>query len=151
MPASSFDLGDIATDPMITPRFAVEIGSQTVAYFTEVSGLQAEIEVFDYQEGGLNSVTHKLPVRAKFSNITLKRGVLGTDNRLWDWFKNAMNGQIKREHVSIILFAQDYTVVRKWDLNNAYPVKWVLPSFKAGDSAVSIETLELAYDGFDTG
>lgn len=135
-------------DPIIISRYVVELGAESVGYFTEVSGLEAQIEVFEYQEGGENSFTHKLPVRTKFSNVTLKRGVLGTDNRLWDWFKSATQGKIERQNISIVLYSQDYQEIRRWNLTDAYPVKWTLPQFRAGDNAVAIEALELAHTGF---
>lgn len=135
-------------DPHIGFQFTVEIGGMDVAYFTEVTGLQAEIEVFEYQEGGENSYTHKLPVRAKFSNITLKRGIILDDNRLWDWFKNATQGKIERQSISIRMLLRDYSEARRWNVLDAYPVKWNLPSYKTTDNTVAVETLELAHRGF---
>jgi phage tail-like protein len=37
----------------------------------------------------------------------------------------------------------------RWSFQNAYPVKWVGPELKADGSAVAIETIELAHNGFD--
>ena len=138
----------MAVDPVIVTRFVIEIDKKAVGYFTDVSGLQVEIEVFPYQEGGENSYEHKLPGRTKFSNITLKRGVVSTDNDLWKWLYGAIYGQILRRPVSIRMLNQDYTDMRRWDLEGAYPVKWSLSDFKSGDSSVAIETLELAHNGF---
>jgi len=138
----------MAENPIIVSRFIIEIDKQAMGYFTDVSGLQAEIDVFLYEEGGENSHVHKLPGRAKFSNVTLKRGVVSTDNNFWQWIYGAMYGQIQRRPVSIRMLNQDYTDVRRWDLEGAYPVKWSLSDFKASDSAVAIETLELAHNGF---
>lgn len=144
MPARRMDLDD----PLITCRYVVDIGGQEMGYFTEISGLQAEVEVFEYQEGGENSYTHKLPVRAKFSNITLKRGVVADNTYLWDWFKSAMQGQFERRHISIIEFGQDFSETHRWNIIDAYPVKWTLPQYKASENAVAVETLELAHRGF---
>ena len=57
--------------------------------FQEVSGLSAELGVEEVTEGGENRFPHRLPTRAKYSNLTLKRGLL-TDSRLIDWCKNAI-------------------------------------------------------------
>jgi phage tail-like protein len=61
-------------------RFAVELKGVTEALFTECSGLQIELEVQEWQEGGLNNVVHRLPGRVKTApNLVLKRG-LATDD-----------------------------------------------------------------------
>jgi phage tail-like protein len=39
-------------DPVLAFHFAVEIGGLFVAGFSDVSGLQAEIEIQEYREGG---------------------------------------------------------------------------------------------------
>ena len=61
-------------DPLTTRKFFVEIGNIVRAEFSEVSGLNAEVEVLSYEEGGKNGFVHKLPGRVKFPNVTLKRG-----------------------------------------------------------------------------
>ena len=133
-------------DPLTTRKFFVEIGNIVRAEFSEVSGLNAEVEVLSYEEGGKNGFVHKLPGRVKFPNVTLKRGT--TDSlELWDWFVQAVNGKIERRDVGILLYNQEGQAEREWTLERAYPVKWTGPDFKAGDNAIAIETLELAHEG----
>lgn len=133
-------------DPLTTHSFAVEVGRIQHALFSEFSGLQAEVEVFDYQEGGCNDFVHKLPGRVKFTNITLKRGVAYTDE-LWRWFEDVINGKVKRQDVSVVIYNANHKEVKRWNFSRAYPVKWVGPAFKASENAISIETLELAHEG----
>lgn len=133
-------------DPATTHCFAVEIGKIQQALFSELSGLQAEVEVFPYEEGGCNDFVHKLPGRTKFSNITLKRGVTSTDD-LWQWFHNVVEGKVERKEVSVVLLDGAQRQVKRWNFSSAYPVKWVGPALKAGENAISIETLELAHQG----
>jgi phage tail-like protein len=35
----------------------------------------------------------------------------------------------------------------RWTLTDALPVKWVAPTLRASESAVAVETLELAFQG----
>lgn len=136
-------------DPLSTRKYFVQIGSILEAEFSDVSGLNAEVEVFPYEEGGVNGFVHKLPGRMKFPNITLKRGV--TDSlELWNWFVKATNGQIERRDVGILVYDLVGKPVKVWNLERAYPVKWTGPDFKAGDNAVAIETLELAHEGLSS-
>jgi phage tail-like protein len=57
-------------DYLTAYHFTVEVEGIAQAQFTECSGLQAEAEVFSYEEGGCNDYVHKLPGRIKFSNLT---------------------------------------------------------------------------------
>ncbi len=133
-------------DPVTTHCFSIEMGSIQHAVFSECSGLQAEIEVVPYEEGGCNGFVHKLPGRTKYSNITLKRGVVSSDD-LWEWFQEAARGEVTRREVSVVLLDGAQRQVKRWNFSGAYPVKWVGPAFKGGENAISIETLELAHEG----
>ena len=131
---------------MTTRKFFVQIGNILEAAFSDVSGLNAEVEILSYEEGGCNAFVHKLPGRVKFPNVTLKRGV--TDSLdLWNWFVQATNGKIERRDVGILLFDQEGNQKRVWNLERAYPVKWTGPDFKSGENAIAIEVLELAHEG----
>ena len=65
-------------------QFPQSIAIEVVIYlpsiggFSEVSGLDSSIEIFDYKEGGRNDYVHKFATRASFGNITFKRGVAVT-------------------------------------------------------------------------
>jgi phage tail-like protein len=139
-----------------TMCFYVEIQSLTVAAFSECSLPQMTMETYPYKEGGNNTLTHQLPGRSTQGNVTLKRG-LGRrstqktgpwDNDLWKWYCDAIQGTIRRHTFSIILYdVRNGERVASWDVIDAYPVKWTGPTFKANESAIAIETLELAHRG----
>ncbi len=138
---------DSSQDPIVGFRFGVEINSIVHGWFTECSGLTIEREVFSHKEGGNNDYEHKLPGGIKCSNITLKRGI-ASDDVLWQWFQKGLyDGQVQRYNVSIILYNGSLTQSRRWDLENAYPIKWTGPDFNAEGNQVAIETLEIVYHG----
>lgn len=138
-------------DPYLVHRFAVELGGVHVAGFGELSGLTVQTEVFEYKEGGLNTSTHRLPGRTSYSNVTLKWGSTD-DYTLWDWYYAVATSQqiaALKKAVSIIQFDSEHTEVRRWNLRDAFPVKWVGPNFNTAQSQVGIETLEIAFADFD--
>ncbi len=143
-------------DPFATCKFHVEIGDIKEAAFNECSGLEMATDVFEYQEGGLNEYTHKLPGRTKLSNVTLKRG-FAISNELYKWYlemeKGLLTGDgITRKQVTITVYsAVEPKESTNWTLQDAFPVKWVGPTFKAGEAAVAIETLEFAHHGITSG
>src|SRR5690349_4702920 len=86
----------------ILTAFHFYVDGTPAAVFTEVSGLEVEIEVMNYEEGGRNDIVHRLPGRRKVSDITLKSGIT-TSNELWKWFNKVLQGEFERHHVSIVL------------------------------------------------
>jgi phage tail-like protein len=140
----------VLTDVHPARRFYVQIEGYTQAVFTEVSGLQVEMQVFEYQEGGNNGFIHRLPGPVKVSNITLKRG-LTTSNEFFKWCMKVASDQVERKHLSILLFDTHGDEVIRWNFHNAYPVKWIGPQFNSTSTATAIETLELAHEGLELG
>jgi phage tail-like protein len=134
-------------DPFPSFNFAVEIHGIVSAGFSEVSGLQAEITVQEYQEGGVNDYVHKFWGPAKYpANLVLKRGITDTTD-LWSWYCDVMRGKVQRKEVSVVLMNSAGEEQRRWTFQNAYPVKWAGPGMRATASEVAVETLELAHEG----
>jgi len=116
-----------------------------VGYFTEVSGLGAEIETMTYTEGGRNDSVHKLPTRMKHPNLVLKRGVT-TVKDLQEWLQDSFMGPDRKE-ITLTMYNQALEKVRAWSFKDAYPVKWTGPSFNAGQNAVATEAIEIVHSG----
>lgn len=116
--------------------------------FQDVSGLSAEMGIEEIQEGGENRFTHRLPTRAKYSNLILKRAML-TDSGLIKWFVDAIeNFEFSPSTVLVKLLDQDHEPMVTWNFIKAWPVKWAVSDFKATENAIAIETIELAYQYF---
>lgn len=136
-----------AADYGVLFRFRLAINGTIEAEFNEMGGLSMEREVKQYQEGGTNDFVHVLPGRVKYSNLTLKRGMTNSA-KAWNWFQTGLyDGQVKRQKVSIEQLDEKHKVIRRWDVTDAFPVKYVTSEFKTGNSALMIETLELAHHG----
>jgi phage tail-like protein len=138
-------------EPMVSSKFWVEVGSIHQAIFTECSGLALQTEMFEYKEGGLNSYTHKLPVRTSVGNVTVKRGIVEND-QIWAWYNDVVAGTIKRLDVVIYAYenkmqAQSSAMIT-WTLKEALPVKWSGPGFKASESQIAVDSIEFACKGF---
>ena len=71
-----------------------------------------------------------------------------TDSKtLWEWYSKVIDGKIERKNVSIVLYDQQGSEVKRWSFERAYPTKWVGPGIKSDENAVAIETLELVHEG----
>jgi phage tail-like protein len=120
-----------------------------VAGFSECSGIDASFEVMELKEGGLNSHTWKLPVRASQSNITLKHGAIYLYDDLWDWHYSWVQGQGTRKDGLIVLNDNSGQPAKIWKFSNGIPVKWTGPTLNAAQSTVAIESLEIAHEGLE--
>jgi phage tail-like protein len=135
------------SDPYLSFNFLVEIEGMLVGGFTEVTGLQVEVEVEDYREGGLNTYIHKLAGPARYpSNLVFKHGL--TDATvLWDWHQEVVQGNIRRKNGSIVLLDSAGEEKWRWNFAEAYPVRWSGPDLRASTAEVTVETLELVHRG----
>ncbi|RAQ97519.1 phage tail protein [Thermogemmatispora tikiterensis] len=140
----------MATEAYPGCRFYVLFEGQAQGVFTEVSGLQVEMDVLEYQEGGNNGFVYRLPGFTKVSNLTLKRG-LTTSNEFYRWLADVASGRLKRRHISVVMYDVAGKELMRWNFLNAYPVKWVGPQLRAPDNTAAIETLELAHEGVTLG
>lgn len=134
-------------DPLLGYNFAVEIEGLVAGGFSEVTGLEVELEVQEYREGGVNGFMHKRAGPARYaSNLVLKRGM--SDNKvLWNWYWDVVQGVVNRKNVSILLLDQGGDEKLRWNFEQAYPVKWSGPDLRATANEVAIESLELAHKG----
>ncbi len=130
-------------------RFVVELDAMLVAGFSEVHGLEAQTEVEEIREGGVNGYVHRLPKGTRYPSIVLRRG-MSSSQELWNWYDAASQGNVTRKSGSIILIKQDGVELCRWNFFDAYPIKWSGPSLNASSSDVAIESVELAHNGIKT-
>lgn len=128
-------------------HFQVQWGGTRIG-FMEVSGLDIEIEAISYREGSSpEDSSRKLPGLRKFSNITLKRGIVAGDNEFFDWINTKRIGSIERRDVVISLLNEDHAPVVIWKLKNAFPVHYYGPVLLSNDGNPAVETLVLTHEG----
>jgi phage tail-like protein len=134
-------------EQQMTPAiwFDLKIQGITIGYYTEVSGLSAEVETLSYNEGGMNEFVHKLPTRVKYPNLVCKRGITSAAD-LQKWFQKS-HTKANRVDVTLTMLDQSRKTVRTWSFVNAFPVKWTGPNFNASQSSLATEAIEIAHEG----
>ncbi|WP_423126893.1 phage tail protein [Gaoshiqia sp. Z1-71] len=136
--------------PPLAFHFKVEFTNLKSEYeFQSVSGLTIDFDTEEFAEGGENRFKHKLPVRTKFPNLVLKRGLL-TDSSLAKWCREALEDfNISPTDLTISLLNEEHEPLMTWNVVHAYPLKWAMADFNAEESKMVIETIELAYNYFN--
>ncbi|MBS1140582.1 MAG: Conserved hypothetical phage tail region protein [Proteobacteria bacterium] len=133
--------------PLPVFHFRVEWGGTRIG-FSEVSGLTQEVQAIEYRDGSFPEYSSiKMPGLRKYSNITLKRGVIKSDNDFFKWLSTVTMNTVERRDLTISLLDEAHNPVMTWKVNRAFPVKVEGPQLKAAGNEVAIETIELAHEG----
>jgi phage tail-like protein len=135
--------------PPVAFHFSVNFGiSGSETHFQEVSGIESSLETTTFKEGGENRFHHTLPVRAKYPNLILKRGMI-MDSAIVDWCRKAIeNLDISPTSVQVTLLNENHEPLAAYNFINAWPVKWAISTLDAEKNAIIIETMELSYQYF---
>lgn len=122
--------------------------------FQECSGLEVEMDVQQYQEGGRNDGIIQRVGRAKYTNIVLKRGMFygdaGQVNRdLWRWIQGVVAGErpvVRYDGIVEVMSVGD-DVVATWVFDRGLPAKVRGPELNAKTGEIAIEELHIAHEG----
>jgi phage tail-like protein len=118
--------------------------------FSDVSGLGVDISYSEYRNGNekFNTV-RKVPNTHKLDDITLKRGLVGSDD-LFTWIKTVRDGTADPRQVTITLLDEARQAVATWTLRNAQPKKWSGPTLAAkGGGEIAMEELHFVHEGIE--
>ncbi|MFC5219674.1 MULTISPECIES: phage tail protein [Streptomyces] len=122
--------------------------------FQECMGLESEMEVSEYPEGGRNDGVIQRVGRMKVAKLVLKRGMVvdGTGKvvpELWTWIAEVTSGvrPVRRYDGLVQLLDAGQQSVAVWSFRRALPAKVVGPQLNARTGEVAIEELTLAHEG----
>lgn len=118
--------------------------------FSDVSGLGLEVNYSEYRNGNeMFNTMRKVPNTHKLDEVTLKRGLVGSDD-LFAWIKTVRDGTADPRQVTITLLDEARQAVATWTLRNAQPKKWTGPTLAAkGGGEVAMEELHFVHEGIE--
>lgn len=140
--------------PPVGFHFKVEVlglpPGEADSRFTEVSGLSVELVTEELAEGGEHRFVQKYPVRAKYPELTLKRGLL-VSSEVINWVRQCIEDfQIEPRNIDVKLLNEEHEPLLTWHVIGAYPTKWTVSDLNATNNAIVTETLQLHYQYFTT-
>jgi phage tail-like protein len=122
--------------------------------FQECSGLEVEMDIQDYMEGGRNDGVIRRAGRAKYSPIVLKRGMFfasgaGVNRELWTWIQGVVSGvrPIARYDGIVQVINVGDEVAATWVFDRGLPARIRGPELNARTGEVAIEELHIAHEG----
>lgn len=133
--------------PGTSIRYEIEIDDVSFSSFTAIEGLEFEVEVFEWNEGGNNGHVHRLPGRRKYKNVKLTRPVDRESQAISGWFSRLAD-RITPTTATVKLMDANAAEIARWDLRGVWPVKYTGPSLDSDNAAVMKESIEFSHDGF---
>jgi phage tail-like protein len=137
-------------DPYRGYNFKLEISGTNVGGFRECSGLTLSTDAVDYREGTDKQMSvRKLTGLRKYTNITLKRGVV--DLQTYNLYAPTLTGAEVRVHGAVTLQDEEHGDKLRWEFENGWICKWDGPSLNATGNDVAMESIEICHEGLTFG
>jgi phage tail-like protein len=116
--------------------------------FSDVSGLVTETVVAEYRNGNFKeNHVKKIPLMHKVGDVTLKRGVVDS-NEFFAWIKQTREeGHKAQRNVVITLNDETGSPVRSWKLQSVIPLKYTGPTLAGKGGDVAMEEIVLSAEG----
>ncbi len=140
-------------DKVYASFFSLELDGLTIAFFTGCSGLNLEFDVATFkQNDGKKMMTVKIPGKAKYSEVVMKRGY-SADMVVHKWFDDVVEAKDNQKKFvktgAIVLFSREMTEVARFSLSNCWPSKLSVTDLNAGSSEVLVEELTIQHEMID--
>jgi len=125
--------------------------------FQECTGLDVEMDVQEYQEGGRNDGVIRRVGRGKYSNLVLKRGMFYSGGEvnadLWSWLQSVVSGErpVRRYNGVVEVLGAGADVRAVWTFDRGLPAKISGPALNAKTGEIAIEELTIAHEGLRLG
>jgi len=138
--------------PPVGFHFKVEVlglpANDNDVRFTEVTGLSYEMTTEELPEGGENRFVQKYPLRTRYPDLVLKRGLL-VNSEVVKWIRECIEDfQIQPRDVDVVLLNEKHEPLITWHVHGAYPTKWIAGDLNAMNNSVLIESIQLFYQYF---
>ena len=123
--------------------------------FQEVSGLEVELDITEYLEGGRNDGVIRQVGRAKYVPLVLKRGMFHNpqrqlDKAIWNWLQSVAAGTrpIPRyDGIVEVCGRNNDEVIATWQFERGVPARVRGPELNARTGEIAIEELHIAHEG----
>jgi phage tail-like protein len=129
--------------------FLVEIDGIETARFQKCEGLEAETDIYEFEEGGFNTAAHKFYGRSRYPNLVLEKGISDSE-ALFKWYKETHleDKKIERKNGAIILKDMENNEIKRWNFFRAFPCRWIGPRLESNmGSQFAVERIEIAHEG----
>jgi len=179
----------LATDPLRSFRFRATFESAKDAVFdqrittgttggwtggfTNISGLQTNVQSIQYREGGYNTTVHQMPGMTTFTPVTFTRGVIVGNDQAITWMRGLFSAASglglnnpstanKGFRLNINIFVNQHPTTDDlattddpnqmvFKLHNAWITGLSYTDLDATNGAILFETMQVVHEGISVG
>jgi phage tail-like protein len=179
----------LATDPLRSFRFRAEFFTAKDAVFddriitgttggwtggfTNISGLQTNVQSIQYREGGYNTTVHQMPGMTTFTPVTFTRGVIVGSDQAITWMRglfsaasglglNTSSTTNKGFRLNIRIYVNQHPITDDlatttdptqmvFVLHNAWITNLSYTDLDATNGALLFETMQVVHEGISIG
>lgn len=145
-------------DPLVVNHFYLEISGETISQLSEVSGLNVELKVVDFQQqlpSGQYSQRKTVSRPQWTGELSVKRlaPLDSKKDKLWVWMMKirehgmsvkSLSGE--RKHGSVVMYDTTLEVIAQWDFFDAWPSKIEQDALTVGSEEAISETVTFVYE-----
>lgn len=138
-------------DPYLQARFLLEIEGLAIAGFSRCQLPATTSDVVEYREGADPSTPRKLPGLTNYGPLVLETGVTDHSVELFEWRDLVEVGTVDeaRRTIAVNLLDAERLPAARWEFVEAWPSQYEGPRLDASRSAVAVERIVVAHEGFE--
>ena len=139
----------------LTTKFKITIPDIRNVTFKTCDGLDSEVEVVQYLEGGRMGPPRTARGHQLVSRLTFSHGMVSPESsqsggkNLFDWYCEVCDSgkALTKRTVSITVEGTDGGKLVTWKVLNAWPCRWVGPLLSASSNTLTVEQVTFAHEG----
>lgn len=135
----------LATISFHVPLLPLPIPSPIDIFFQKIHGLNRQMDVTAYREGGVNVGSLHLPEQVKHGRLVLERGVMTMTPLSWAFNRALSEFSFSYMEIVVSLLNHKKLPICNWIISDALPVSWQVGELDANSNNILINRLELAY------
>lgn len=138
-------------------QFEVVIPGFPKMIFNSCEGLESEVEVVHYEEGGSMGSGRTARGKQSVGKITFAKGMMGPSKvggpPIFQWFLDVCDASklLQKKMIVVTVTNSEMQPLASWKMLNAWPCRWVGPLLSQEVSELTVEHLSFAHEGIIAG
>lgn len=143
------------TNEALSTLFHVEVAEIPDMVFRSCEGLEVEIEVVRYQEGGRLQASRSARGPVLSQRITFSHGSVhgnkSAPSNLFKWFQDVCDSSKALQKKRIFLKMTDLKgeKLSEWVIKDAWPCRWAAPLVSKDNTELAVEYVSFAHEGIE--
>lgn len=138
----------------LSMRFKVIVPGLRELTFKSCEGMESEVEVLTFFEGGRLGPGRTARGRQHVGRIAFAQGSSSTGSggrSVFDWYMDVADGSkaLEKKTLSVVVSDAEGRDLAEWRVKNAWPCRWVAPLMSTEMTQLTVEYLGFAHEGVE--